>query len=167
MQNTKNNELATVFLTRLCKVIFAEKNLGQQLVAWETKLLPAEDTAEDPFSSEALEGSEGDREQAHQDIADGQVQDEQVGDIPHMLGTNDHNADKEVAKESKEEDDQVKEAESKLDPQIINEELLFWTELCPFRIWKINGKQSRSVTFRSSSLYVTWTVDGNVSVSFR
>ena len=72
-----------------------------------------------------MEGSEGDREQAHQDIADGQVQDEQVGDIPHMLGTNDHNADKEVAKESKEEDDQVKEAESKLDPQIINEELLF------------------------------------------
>jgi len=70
-----------------------------------------EDLSEHPRLEEARDGREGDREEAHGDVGDGQVCDEDVRDGLHGDGPDDDVDDEGVAGDSEQEDDAVESDE--------------------------------------------------------
>ena len=89
----------------------------------------AEDFTEQPLAGEGLDGGEGDREAAHEDVRTGQARDEQVGRVLHWLVLEDDVGNQKVAKDANQEDGAVQWRGQDLEGQVVDQLLKLWIAL--------------------------------------
>ena len=81
----------------------------------------AEDFTEQPLAGEGLDGGEGDREAAHEDVSAGQARDEKVGGVLHGPVLQHDVGDQQVAEDADEEDGAVHGRGKDLESQVVDQ----------------------------------------------